>query len=165
MNLEEVNSEKDFREKYLIFQLNSEEYGVQLSMIKEVIALTNVTKIPNVPNYFYGLINLRGAIISVIDLRIKLSLSEATFKEKKTSIIIVDIDGFTLGFIVDEIMQVLNIQSSQIEREVSMESKVRQDYISGIARSETGERLLILLDVNKILGIDELKLIKESSEG
>lgn len=155
----------DSREKYLIFELNAEEYGVQLSVVKEVIALTNVTKIPNVPEYFHGLINLRGVIISVIDLRLKLNLSNATFEEKKTSIIIVTIDGFTLGFIVDEIKQVMSLLDSTIEREITLESRVKKDYINGIARTSSETGLLILLDVNKILGIEELKLIKESTEG
>ncbi len=163
--LETSQDLQERREKYLVFQLNSEQYGISLASIREVIALTNVTKIPNVPSYFYGLMNLRGTIISVIDLRVKLNMQDVKFEPRKTSIIIVEIDGFVLGMIVDEILQVMNILSSQINREVNIESKVKRDYISGIAHSGDGEHLLILLNVDKILGIEELKLLKESSEG
>ena len=148
-------------EKHLLFSLSEESYGISLSVVKEVIALTNITKIPNVPKYFYGLINLRGTIISVIDMRIKLDLKQADYESGKTCIIIVDIDEFTLGFIVDDISSVVNLHEDQIESNLQVDGSVNKEYVCGVARQQD-QSLILLLDVEKVLNIEELKLIKNS---
>ena len=148
-------------EKHLLFSLSEESYGVSLSVVKEVIALTNITKIPNVPKYFYGLINLRGTIISVIDMRIKLNLAQADFESEKTCIIIVNIDEFTLGFIVDDISSVVNLHEDQIENNIQVDTSVNKEYVCGVARQKD-QNLILLLDIEKVLNIEELKLIKNS---
>lgn len=148
-------------EKHLLFSLSEESYGISLSVVKEVIALTNITKIPNVPKYFYGLINLRGTIISVIDMRIKLDLKQADYESGKTCIIIVDIDEFTLGFIVDDISSVINLFESQIEKNLQVDASVDKEYICGVAREED-HSLILLLDVGKVLNVEELKMLRKA---
>ena len=148
-------------EKHLLFSLAEENYGIALSVVKEVIALTKITKIPNVPKYFYGLINLRGTIISVIDMRIKLNLPQADYENGKTCIIIVDIDEFTLGFIVDDISSVINLFESQIEKNLQVDASVDKEYICGVAREED-HSLILLLDVGKVLNVEELKMLRKA---
>lgn len=107
------------------------------------------------------MINLRGAIITVIDLRKKLGVVASEFEEKKTSIIIVEVENYTLGLIVDEIIQVLNIDESLVERE-NGDVKLSRDYISGIARIGGDEKgLVILLNEQNIIGIEELKRLEQ----
>jgi len=150
--------------KHLIFKLNEERYALQLSMIKEVIAITTASRIPNVAGHFYGLINLRGAIITVIDLRKKLGIPAKEFEEKKTSIMIVEVESYTLGFIVDEIIQVLNIDESIVERDGG-DLKLSREYISGIARISGDEKgLVILLNEQNVVGIEELKRLDQMNE-
>ena len=148
-------------EKHLLFSLADENYGIALCVVKEVIALTKITKIPNVPKYFYGLINLRGTIISVIDMRIKLNLPQADYENGKTCIIIVDIDEFTLGFIVDDISSVVKLFESQIEKNLQVDTSVNQEYICGVAREED-QSLILLLDVGKVLNVEELKIVRQA---
>jgi purine-binding chemotaxis protein CheW len=147
------------REKYLIFALLDETYGMPLSSVKEVIGLTPITKVPNVPEYFKGLINLRGQIISVIDLRAKLGLPKTDYREKKTCIIILELDGFILGTIVDDVSAVAGFMSSQIQRSLDIQSKVSKEFVNGVAKTEN-KKLTILLNAERVLSVEELKLLK-----
>lgn len=154
------NDLKGRSEKFMIFSLCHEAYGVPLSVVREVIALAQVTRVPNMPAYFHGLINLRGSIISVIDLRKKLNLSEHKFEEKKTCIIISEIDDFVLGFIVDDIQSVVGLHDEDIQKDIQLQSKVDHEYISGVAKRQDG--LTIILEMGKILNIEELRALKKN---
>ncbi len=147
------------REKYLIFSIIDETYGLPLSSVKEVIGLSPITKVPNVPEYFKGLINLRGQIISVIDLRAKLNLPKADYREKKTCIIILELDGFILGIIVDDVSAVAGFMSSQIQRNLDIQSKVSKEFVNGVAKTDN-KKLTILLNPENVLNVDELKMLK-----
>jgi purine-binding chemotaxis protein CheW len=144
-NVEQVTSEIEkhssdnsggARSKYLVFDLMDERYGVPLSSVKEVIGLTDITVVPNVPTFFKGLINLRGKIISIIDLRSKLKLQQADYEDKKTTIIIAEIDDFTIGTIVDDVREVANFENSQIEHGLDIQSNAGREYITGVAKTE-----------------------------
>jgi purine-binding chemotaxis protein CheW len=148
------------REKYLIFSLMDEFYGFSLSTVKEVIGLTDITPIPNVPSHFKGLINLRGRIISVIDLRVKLNLAKAEYQDKKTCIIIVELAELVLGVIVDDVSAVAAFMTSQIERGLDLSSKVSREFLTGVAKTED-KRLILLLDTAKVLNVEEMKMIKD----
>jgi purine-binding chemotaxis protein CheW len=148
------------REKYLVFQLHQECFGIPLSTVKEVIGLTEITAIPQVPEYFRGLINLRGRIISVLDLRTKLRLPETEYVGKKTCIVIVEIKDLVIGAIVDDVQQVAGFMSDQIESGLDMRSSVNQEFVTGVARTE-GRRLIILLDIGKVLDADDLILLRQ----
>ncbi len=157
----ETNETK--REKYLIFSLLDENYGIPLSSVKEVIGVTDITKVPNVPEYFKGLINLRGRIISVLDLRCKLNLPRSEYQDKKACIIIVEIDEFTLGTIVDDVSAVEGFMSDQIERGLDINSKVSREFIIGVAKNNE-KNLTLLLDISRVLSIDELRLTQNKSQ-
>jgi len=149
--------------KNLIFSLDHEKYGVPLSTVKEVIGMTNITPIPHVPKFFKGLINLRGKIISVIDLRIKLALPQVPYQAKQTSIIITDVNDLTIGTIVDDVQEVIGFEQEQIETELDIASSVQREYIDGVAKSEDNT-LVLLLDIRKVLDEEELELISRESE-
>jgi len=150
-------------QKNLIFSLDHEKYGVPLSTVKEVIGMTNITPIPHVPNFFKGLINLRGKIISVIDLRLKLGLKQVPYQPKQTSIIITDVNDLTIGTIVDDVQEVVGFEREQIETELDIASSVQREYIDGVAKSEDNT-LVLLLDIRKVLDEEELELISRESE-
>ena len=150
------------RVKYLVFELMEERYGIPLSSVKEVIGLTEITKVPNVPDFFVGLINLRGQIISVLDLRKKLKLPEEKYKDKKTTIIITEFENVTIGTIVDDVKEVANFESSQIENKLDIQSSLGREFMTGVAKTNDN-KLTLLLNIGKVLSLDERVLLKEKS--
>ena len=98
------------KKKHLIFNLDERRYAVPLTRVREVIGLTEITPLPKVPRYYLGLINLRGQIISVVDLRLKFGLSQATPNPKKTSIVISQVGAILLGSVVDEVSEVIGYE-------------------------------------------------------
>ncbi len=151
-------------QKNLIFSLDSEKYGVPLSTVKEVIGMTNITPIPHVPEFFKGLINLRGKIISVIDLRLKLGLNSTGYKAKQTSIIITDVNNLTIGTIVDDVEEVVGFSEDQIETDLDIASSIQREFIDGVAKA-SNNALVLLLDIRKVLNEEELELIKKEVDG
>ncbi|WP_283132568.1 chemotaxis protein CheW [Enterovibrio norvegicus] len=151
------NALKRVAQKNLIFSLADEQYGIPLSSVKEVIGLVKVTPIPHVPPFFKGLINLRGRIISVIDLRLKLGLEETEYEAKRTSIVISDVNALTIGSIVDDVNEVIGFDEEQIERELEISHSIKRDYIAGVAKAK--DNLVLLLDINKVLDPDDLDII------
>jgi len=149
--------------KYLVFTLGQERYGVLLSSVKEVIGLTEITAVPQVPKFFKGLINLRGRIISLVDLRIKLGLPEQEYQAKRTSVIIVEIGSIVMGVIVDNVEEVSGYEEGQIERQLEIQSHLSREYMQGV--SKTGEgNMVLLVDINKVLNAEELAIVKNNSK-
>lgn len=159
--MSESNNGSD-KSKYLVFDLNGENYGIPLYSVKEVIGITEITTIPNVPSFFKGLVNLRGKIISIIDLRSKLKLPEIKFEDKKTTIIIVEISGVMIGTIVDDVKAVANFEKTQIENNIDLQGQVGRDFITGVAKTDE-KGLTLLLDIGKVLSIDEMALIRKQN--
>ncbi|MBF0205337.1 MAG: purine-binding chemotaxis protein CheW [Oligoflexia bacterium] len=147
------------RTKYLIFTLAEDRYAVPLNQVKEVIGMAEITAVPHVPSFFKGLINLRGKIISVIDLREKLSLKTKSQEACRNCIIISEIGDLVLGAIVDDVCAVFGYQENQIERQVNIQSKISSEYIMGVAKS-TDQPLTLLLDLSRLLNVGEIKLLK-----
>ncbi|CZF80581.1 MULTISPECIES: chemotaxis protein CheW [Grimontia] len=146
------------KQKKLIFSLAEEQYGIPLSSVKEVIGMVKVTPIPHMPSFFKGLINLRGKIISVIDLRLKLGFEEKAYEPKKTSIIISDVNSLTVGTIVDDVNEVIGFTDEQIETKIQISSSIKREYIYGVAKAEDSS-LVLLLDILNVLEPEELDLI------
>lgn len=148
--------------KYLVFSLMNENYGVPLSFVKEVIGLIGITQIPDAPDYVVGLINLRGKIISVIDLRAKLKMTKESYQEKKTAIVITEIGDQTIGTIVDDVKEVANFEMSQVESQLNIQNNTNKEYVVGVAKTKD-TKLTLLLDLGKILDIDTINLIKNNN--
>ncbi len=130
------------------FKIGEEEFAVDILRVQEIIKMIMMTKVPNTPDYVKGVINLRGRIIPVIDLRRRLGLKEKE-PDQDSRIIVVEISENTIGFIVDEVSEVLRIPQSIIEPPPSMVGDVNANFITAVAKLEN--RLLILLDLEKIL--------------
>jgi len=129
------------------FHLGAEEYGLDILKVQEIIRVQELTRVPNMPAYIDGVINLRGKVIPVIGLRKRIGL-ESQAADKKTRIVVVDVRGNILGFIVDSVSEVLRIHSDTVEPPPQMSSSAR-DYISGIGKLDA--RLLLLLDLDRLM--------------
>ena len=144
--------------KFLTFQLSDEEYGLEILKVREIIGLMDITTVPQTPDYVKGVVNLRGQVIPVIDLRLKFGLNEGDYG-KRTCIIVVDVGGVMMGIVVDTVSEVMDIVSENIEQTPSFGTKLNTDYILGMGK--VNERVKILLDIDKVLTAEDLVLIDE----
>ncbi len=142
------------------FKVGSEEFGVDILKVQEINKMLKITKVPNAPNFVEGVVNLRGRIIPVIDLRKRLSLDTKSH-DNKTRIIVVDILGNIVGFIVDEVNEVLRISKDIIENPPELVAKVDSDFITSVAKLE--DRIIILLDLDNLLKKDEKEVLEDMS--
>lgn len=145
--------------KLLTFQLGDQEYGIQILEAREVVGLMQIDPVPQTPAFMKGVINLRGKIIPVIDLRTKFDMVEVE-STKETCIVVVDIDGKFTGIIVDMLIGVLTIEKSEFESTPELGDHIRTDFITGMVKLEN--RVVIVLDIKSILSNDELVLIHET---
>jgi purine-binding chemotaxis protein CheW len=149
--LDTLNSQISFAtdgRQYLTFALGAEEYGVEILKVQEIKGYSAITPIPNTPNYVKGVMNLRGSIIPILDLRAKLAMPEAAYNQF-TVIIVVRVGAKTVGVVVDAVSDVLNIPLKDIQPTPDFGSQVDARFISGLAKA--AERLVVLLDIEKVL--------------
>ena len=147
IDIENKNASNDLLQ-LVSFKIGNEEYGVDILNVQEINKMTAITKVPNSPEFVEGVINLRGRVIPVIDLRTRLNL-EKKKHDKDTRIIIVEIDAATVGFIVDAVSEVLRIPVNITETPPSIVSGINSEFIKSVGKLD--DRLLILIDLNKIL--------------
>lgn len=148
----------DNDDKFLTFRLGSEEYGVEILRVREIIGLIDVTPLPRTPEFVKGVINLRGKIIPVIELRTKFGLPSVEYSEA-TCIIVVEVadtdtdEQFQMGVIVDTVSEVLDIASDRIEPTPRFGCAVSADYIMGMGKvaESAGDKVVILLDIDRVL--------------
>lgn len=163
---EEINTTETggMDSKFLTFSLADEEYGIGILKIKEIIGMMPITSVPQTPDFVKGVLNLRGKVIPVLDLRLRFSLPSLEYSER-TCIIVVEVDSkfgiITMGIVVDSVSEVLPIKPEDIENAPSFGTKVDTTYILGIAKTEGGVK--ILLDIDRILSTEELEIIHEHS--
>ena len=143
--------------KYLSFSLAGEEYGISILKIKEIIGMMPITVVPQTPSFVKGVINLRGKVIPIIDLRTRFGMPVAEYTDR-TCIIVVEIEGtgttIFIGIVVDSVSEVLNIRAENIEPAPKFGTDIETGYILGMAKMEGGVK--ILLDIDKVLGVDEI---------
>jgi purine-binding chemotaxis protein CheW len=141
--------------KYLTFTLGNEEYGVPVLKVREIIKVMDITQVPQVPDHVLGVINLRGKVIPVIDLRRKFSLPATEYTER-TCIIVADVDlapvRVMMGIVVDSVSEVLNIAQSEIEETPEFGGRITTGYLLGLAKVK--DTVKILLDLDRVLGSD-----------
>ncbi len=142
------------------FKISNEEFGVDILCVQEINRMLQITKMPNTPDFIEGVINLRGRVIPVLDLRIKLGMPRKEH-DKNTRIIVVEIKGKTIGFIVDEVSEVLRIPKSITEAPPEMVGGINSDFITSIGKLD--DRLLILLDLEKILTTTEFNVLETAA--
>ncbi len=150
--------------KYLTFTLADEEYGIGILKIKEIIGMMPVTTVPQTPDFVKGVINLRGKVIPVMDLRLRFGMEAIDYTER-TCIIVVEIEGNTgtiqIGIVVDSVSEVLNIKGEDIEDTPTFGTKLNTDYILGMAEMEGGVK--ILLDIDRVLSEGEIAILESAA--
>lgn len=144
------------------FMIGKEEYGLEILTVKEVIRIREITRIPKAPVFVKGIINLRGDVIPIIDLREKFGLEIQEYTTM-TRVIIVEVDGKSIGMVVDSVSQVIRIEKDQVEPPPPLIGGISAEYLRGVGK--IGEKLIIMLNIDKILTVDEkidLKKMEES---
>ena len=151
----EEDTQKD---KYLSFVIGSEEYAIDIKYVTEIIGFQPITEVPELPEYIKGIINLRGKIIPIIDVRLRF---KKEFKEytDRTCVIVIKIDSLDVGFIVDGVSEVLSILEEQIVPPPSAETGFSNKYIKGIAKNR--DQVKLILDCHRILEGEELEKLAE----
>lgn len=150
--------------KYLTFSLEDEHYGLGILKVKEIIGMMQVTSVPRTPGFVKGVINLRGKVIPVIDLRLRFNMDERKYTER-TCIIVVEVEGengtIQIGIVVDAVSEVLNIREEDVEDTPTFGAKLDTDYILGIAKMEGGVK--ILLDIDRVLHEREISILEKAA--
>ncbi len=151
--------------KYMAFKLAEEEYGLEILKVREIIGFMEVTRVPRTPDFIRGVINLRGKVIPVIDLRLKFGMprTEAT---DQTVIIVVQCQladkQLTMGILVDQVLEVLSIDGSHIEPPPSFGTfSIDTDFILGVGKAD--KRVIFLLDIDKVLSTEEAKTVAQQA--
>jgi purine-binding chemotaxis protein CheW len=155
-----VQDAEDREGKYLTFSLDNEGYGIGILKIKEIIGMMPITPVPQTPEHVKGVINLRGKVIPVVDLRLKFGMDAMDYTDR-TSIIVVEIASspatIQIGIVVDSVSEVLTIKGDEIEDTPTFDSTFNSDYILGMAKMDGGVR--ILLDIDSVLSRQEVEHI------
>ena len=147
--------------KYLTFVLADEEYGLEILKVREIIQMMKITAVPRTPDYVQGVINLRGKVIPVVDLRCKMGLPEGQ-RTEQTCIIVVDIGEIEMGTIVDRVSEVLDITAEEIDEAPSFGASVNTDFILGMGKAH--DRVTTLLNIGRVLTGDDIDCIRESCQ-
>ena len=159
-----IKTMSDKEGKYLTFIMAEEEYGIGILKIKEIIGMMNITTVPQTPEFVIGVINLRGKVIPVVDLRARFGMDTIDYTDR-TCIIVVEIEGKSgvvmIGIVVDAVSEVLNIKGDEIEDTPTFGTKLNTDYILGMAKMEGGVK--ILLDIDKVLNAKEIEVLEKAA--
>ncbi len=159
-----ITAMHDKEGKYLTFALADEEYGIGILKIKEIIGMMPITTVPQTPEFLKGVINLRGKVIPVTDLRLRFGMESIEYTDR-TCIIVVEIEGETgtiqVGIVVDTVSEVLNVSETDIEDTPAFGTRLDTEYILGMAKMEGG--IKILLDINKVLNASEIATLEKSA--
>ena len=151
--------------KYLTFKLGAEEYGLEILKVQEIIKMMDITKVPRTPEFVRGVINLRGKVIPVVDLRLKFNM-EAKAATEKTCVIVVQVahagGRVTMGTIVDEVSEVVDIVGEQIEPAPEFGTTVDTDFILGMGK--VAKKVVMLLDIDKVLSTGELAVLQKAGK-
>jgi purine-binding chemotaxis protein CheW len=160
MNYEDIETPEIQDVSYLKFSLHDEAYAIPLLSVKEVIAMPEVTAIPNTPKHFLGIMNLRGQIISIIDLRSKLAIKDEF--DAETTVIICEVKPFCVGIVVNSVDSVLTVSSDEIKSKPEIESVKSTDYITGVINRENN--LILLLDIIKAIDVNDHSVIVKNEK-
>ena len=159
------NTEAASLSQYLTFTLGDEGYALEIFKVKEILDYTTITKVPGVPDFISGVINLRGNVVPIVDLRLKLGMKSCE-RTVNTCIVIVDIelDGepAIMGALADSVEEVIDLDKTQIEPPPKFGSKLKTGFIKGMGKKD--ETFLIILDIDKIFSSEEFAMIKDTEE-
>lgn len=145
--------------RFLTFELNKEEYGLEILKVREIIGFMQITTVPQTINYLKGVVNLRGKVIPVIDLRLKFGMAELEYGDR-TCIIVINVNSTLVGIIVDTVSEVVDIATEAIEPTPSLGHGINTELISGMGKVKGG--VMILLDIEKVLNTEELVILESA---
>lgn len=157
----ENQDEDTQKDKYLTFHLGDEDYGIDIRFVTEIIGIQKITIIPEMPEYVKGVINLRGKIIPVMDVRMRFKLDPRAYDER-TCVVVVQINETTIGLVVDTVNEVADIPEANIESAGNLGRTKGNAFIKGIGKM--GDEIKILLDVNRLLYDKEIELIEAATQ-
>lgn len=146
--------------RYLCFHLGVEEFAIPLSAVREVIGVPDVTPIPQSPSHFLGIMNLRGKVVSIMDLRIKLGIKPAASEE--TAVVILDFESFSLGMVVDQVSSVQQLTPEQTNDKPVIENSKAADYVTGVFKNQ--EHLVLIIDIAKALSVEDHLVISKGTK-
>ena len=151
--------------QYLAFKLADEVYAVDVAKVREILDFPPITKVPRTPEFMRGVINLRGSVVPVVDMRLKFGMSK-TEKSVNTCIIVVeamlDNDLTTIGALADSVQEVIELDQNSIEPPPRMGSRLKVEFLKGMGK--IGDNFLMLLDIDKVFSTDELTMFKEATD-
>lgn len=147
--------------EYLTFVLGDESYGIEILKVQEIRGYDAVTKIANTPDFIKGVVNLRGRIVPIVDLRIKFRLGKVEYDEF-TVVIILNLGGRIVGMVVDGVSDVMNLKSNQIRSVPDIVASIDTKYVTGLASVE--EKMFILVDIEQLMNSQEMQLVETISE-
>jgi len=160
-DLYDEDDEDAQKDKYLTFHLAKEDYGVEIRHVTEIIGIQRITEVPDMPDFVKGVINLRGKIIPVIDVRIRFKLEPREYDDR-TCIIVVNINDTAVGLVVDEVSEVADIPENMVEPPPRAATGGRGRFIQGMGKME--DEVKIILDVNRLLQDEEMEQLKGSAQ-
>ncbi len=155
------DTEREISGKFLTFVLDNEEYGLEILKVHEIIGLMRITRVPRTPEHVMGVVNLRGKVIPVVDLRLKFCMEpiEAT---PRTCIIVVQSQGLQFGLVVDQVSEVVDWSAADVDEPPSLGQGVNTDYILGVGKSE--EHVTFLLDIDRVLSDGDFNSMAEITD-
>jgi purine-binding chemotaxis protein CheW len=152
-------------EQYVTFSLGEELFGVEVTRTREILSITPVTKVPQTPEYLLGVINLRGQVVPVVDMRLKLGLPAGEETEDTCIIVVeVQVDGeaIVVGALADAVREVLEIRSDQIEPPPRLGTRLKTEFINGMGKVD--EQFLILLNIDRVFNSDDLAIVQDAGQ-
>ncbi len=161
--METVAEKKDISKydgQFLTFVLSKEEYGIEILKVREIIGLMDITTVPQTPDYMKGVINLRGKVIPIIDLRLKFAMAEEKHTQE-TCIIVVEVGSSQVGIVVDSVSEVTDIKGEDIEDAPSFGQEIDTSSIMGLGKAK--DKIIILLDIEKVLTAEDLEIVKQAT--
>ena len=152
-------------QQYVTFSLGEELFGVEVSRTREILSLTPVTKVPQTPDYLLGVTNLRGQVVPVVDMRLKLGMPAGADTEDTCIIVVevqIDDEPIVVGALADAVREVLEIRSDQIEPPPRLGTRLKTEFITGMGKID--EQFMILLNIDRIFNSEELALVQDMQE-
>ena len=152
--------------QYLTFKLEDEIYAVDVAKVREILDFPAITKVPRTPEFMRGVINLRGSVVPVVDMRLKFGMSR-TEKSVNTCIVVVEVmldnESTVIGALADSVQEVIELEASQIEPPPKIGSRLKVEFLRGMGK--IGDRFLMILDIDKVFSTEEILQLTESAGG
>lgn len=161
VEIEDLTSEDTQKDKYLTFHIAKEDYGIEIKQVTEIIGIQKITEIPSMPTFIKGVINLRGKVIPIMDVRIRFKIESRDYDDR-TCIIVVNINKTLVGLVVDTVSEVMDIPLQDIEPAPDIKRNHDDEYIHGLGKVD--DKVKILLNVNKLLFENDFKSLKTGTD-